>query len=390
MDIMDLKTINRFSIVIIGNLNPAILHPEWFDRNQILPPSEIRDIIEIRSQDLKELEGMKVRFIGSNTFVSAADTRLGLPSYTIKATPERFEASTTKKEKFEELAEFVTTTFKVLEHTPVSAIGINFDSVLKFSQSANDLVNPAMNFNSADKTLSLIELEVGETAKFSHAYASAYDIIIDGSSVAEFSWYGEDETSLKGSFVHNTNQGNRPEIIEGLNVGDYTSINGDLIGNSAVQVTCTSGTLKLYGILWHVYKNNLIPFNDLDLAGTWAEEAWDYSHPNSVYTDVIDDYLTFTYKRSGATIFLNRQSAAGIVDVYLNGEIYLADEDLYTTATFVKPIYITHAESDYYDDIGDTVNTVTVHLKGVNVSAISPVATNRRLGVVMVKEFDRR
>jgi len=140
MDIMDLKTINRFSIVIIGNLNPAILHPEWFDRNQILPPSEIRDIIEIRSQDLKELEGMKVRFIGSNTFVSAADTRLGLPSYTIKATPERFEASTTKKEKFEELAEFVTTTFKVLEHTPVSAIGINFDSVLKFSQSANDLV----------------------------------------------------------------------------------------------------------------------------------------------------------------------------------------------------------------------------------------------------------
>lgn len=258
------------------------------------------------------------------------------------------------------------------------------------NSSANDLVNPAMRFNSADKTLSLIELEVGETAKFSHAYPSGYDIIIDGSSVAEFSWYSQNGATLRGSSVHNTNQGNRPEIIEGQQSGAYTSITGNLMGNSGIQVTCTSGTLKLYGLLWHVYKSDLIPFKNLDFVGTWGEESEDYSHPNSAYTDTIGDTFTFKYKGSGATIFLSRESAAGIVDIYLNGEIFMADLDLYSTGTFIKTLYITHAESDYYDDILHSKNTVTVHLKGVNGSAITPVATNRRLGVIMVKEFDRR
>ena len=46
MDIEERKTIQRSTVVILGNFNPAIIHPEWLDRNQVLPPNEVRDIAE--------------------------------------------------------------------------------------------------------------------------------------------------------------------------------------------------------------------------------------------------------------------------------------------------------------------------------------------------------
>ncbi len=141
MDIEEIKTIQRSSVVILGNFNPAILHPEWLDRHQVLPPTEVRDIAESKEREVKDLEGLKVKFISSNVLVSGLQTRLSLPSYRISVTPDKFEASTAIKEKFEELCSFVAETFKILAHTPVNALGINFISSLKFSKSARDLMH---------------------------------------------------------------------------------------------------------------------------------------------------------------------------------------------------------------------------------------------------------
>lgn len=140
MDIKELKTIRRPSIVIIGNFNPAIHHPEWFDRNQLLPPSEVRDIAKVSQSEIKDLEGLKLKFVGSNVYVSGDMTRLNLPSYRISVTPDRFEATTTKKEKFLELQNFIAGTFKILEHTPIISLGINFLSSLKFSERSSILM----------------------------------------------------------------------------------------------------------------------------------------------------------------------------------------------------------------------------------------------------------
>lgn len=136
MDIKEIETIGNFGIVILGNFNPAILHPEWLDRNQVLPPHEVREIAESKRKEVKGLEGIKVKFIGSNILVSGVETRLKLPSYNIGVTPDKFEVSTSNKDKYEELPEFVAATFKILEHTPITAIGINFMSSLKFSKRA--------------------------------------------------------------------------------------------------------------------------------------------------------------------------------------------------------------------------------------------------------------
>lgn len=141
MDIEEIKTIRRSSLVILGNFNPAIIHPEWLDRNQVLPPTEVRDIAESKEGDVRDLEGLKVKFIASNVLVSGSQTRLSLPSYQITVTPDKFEAETVKKEKFKELYEFMAETFKILAHTPVNALGINFISSLKFSESAKDLIH---------------------------------------------------------------------------------------------------------------------------------------------------------------------------------------------------------------------------------------------------------
>lgn len=81
-------------MVVLGNINPAILHPEWFDRYTILPAQEVRGIAEKGPEMEKELGEVKVKIATSNIFVSGIETRLHLPSFRIYATPEKFEAST--------------------------------------------------------------------------------------------------------------------------------------------------------------------------------------------------------------------------------------------------------------------------------------------------------
>jgi hypothetical protein len=113
MDIEEIKTIRRSIVVILGKFNPAIIHPEWLDRNQVLPPTEVRDIaeskevhphtevrdiVESKEGKVRDLEGHKVKFIASNVLVSGSLTRLSLPSYQILVTPDKFEAETAIKE----------------------------------------------------------------------------------------------------------------------------------------------------------------------------------------------------------------------------------------------------------------------------------------------------
>lgn len=251
---------------------------------------------------------------------------------------------------------------------------------------ADDFVNPAVQYAGLATASSVIELEVGEVVKFSHPYATGYDIIYDASMVADIEWFIQNEATSQGTFSSTVFSGNLPKLIEGTQANG----SGDHTANKAIQIKCTSGTAKIYGILWHTYKNNTLSLKELKLNGSWNSEAWDYSQPVHLYTDTEDDSFSFTFTGSAAEIYLNKQSAAGIVDVYLNGELIIDDQDLYSTGTYALPIYISPEIIDNHYGIPSTTNTVTVQLVGVNGSAITPLATNRRLGVLMVKEFNRQ
>ncbi len=110
--IFDLAT-----IVLVGSFNPRIFQPEWFVRHGLLQAKDIEGVnIEIISNDyaIFELPWLKVEVLG-----------------------DRFMARTEDESKFSPLKDLVVGTFKILEHTPISAIGLNREISFDFLTSEN-------------------------------------------------------------------------------------------------------------------------------------------------------------------------------------------------------------------------------------------------------------
>ncbi|WP_435550072.1 hypothetical protein [Desulfobacterium sp. N47] len=98
--------INNVSIVLVGNLNPAIFHPAWFVANNILSK--------------EDLKSAKVEIIHQHLAVFKVGDWLHLT-----AEPNRF-ISETSEPPFVRLSDFVVKTFgEALIHTPISQMGIN-------------------------------------------------------------------------------------------------------------------------------------------------------------------------------------------------------------------------------------------------------------------------
>jgi hypothetical protein len=96
---------DNVSIVVVGKFNPAIFHPQWFARFNLLGPEETEDAkLEISHPDISI-------FTAGWAKVQVAEERAV------------FETSDpTKKNEVRDLA---LGTFQVLEHTPLRAFGIN-------------------------------------------------------------------------------------------------------------------------------------------------------------------------------------------------------------------------------------------------------------------------
>lgn len=93
------------SAVLLGQFNPAIFHPLWFANQNLLSEAETR------TADLRlthsELSAFRAGWL------------------TIEVTQSSFKAQTTSAAHFVMLRDLVVGTFQVLEHTPVTAVGIN-------------------------------------------------------------------------------------------------------------------------------------------------------------------------------------------------------------------------------------------------------------------------
>ncbi len=103
--------IEGVSIVLVGTFNPGIFQPAWFAAQGL-----------IRKEEAEEAEIELVR-------PEVAAFRLEWLH--MQVLHERFIASTDQVASFEVLRDFVVGTFLVLEHTPVSKLGLNFDRHFK-------------------------------------------------------------------------------------------------------------------------------------------------------------------------------------------------------------------------------------------------------------------
>lgn len=93
------------SVVLLGSFNPAIFHPQWFASQNLLPKGEA------------ESATIKV--------VVPAVCEFETERFQIQVVQERFMAISKPGANSEPLRDLLVGTFFILEHTPVTAMGLN-------------------------------------------------------------------------------------------------------------------------------------------------------------------------------------------------------------------------------------------------------------------------
>jgi hypothetical protein len=159
--------LNSSTIVLLGNFNPAIFQTYWLDRFKILTTQEIQ-WAEGKKPKKIELPGSK--FIVEEVpyiMVTANHTLLQVPSLQIEIFPDRYICSSKNKEAFSRIKNVTISIFKVLEHTPIKAVGINFEGDCKFRKGAQEILKDLfVNNNSAFKKTFGDEFRIGGAIEF--------------------------------------------------------------------------------------------------------------------------------------------------------------------------------------------------------------------------------
>jgi len=105
------------SIVLVGNFNPKIFHPEWFIRKEIIEDWDYSNDKIINLPDLTQLE-----------LPSSRKITVLLNQFTLRSSLASDHLA---------LKDMVTSTFSILGETPTAQMGMNYTSVIKLSNKSN-------------------------------------------------------------------------------------------------------------------------------------------------------------------------------------------------------------------------------------------------------------
>jgi hypothetical protein len=101
------------SVVLVGSFNPSIFQPKWLSSKGIIQEAEGEDAnIQIISPEISSFTAKWLE---------------------VQVTRNRFSASTTDAAHFEVLRDCVVSVFTLLEHTPVTQMGLNSDMHYRMS-----------------------------------------------------------------------------------------------------------------------------------------------------------------------------------------------------------------------------------------------------------------
>ena len=95
------------TLVLRGNFNPSIFQPAWFGAQSLLPNAAVAS--------------------AKISIVRPEVTVFSIEWCRIEVTEDRFAIGSTHEAYFERLADLVIKTFRILIHTPVHMMGINYD-----------------------------------------------------------------------------------------------------------------------------------------------------------------------------------------------------------------------------------------------------------------------
>ena len=101
--------LKQFSIVLVGDFNPAMFSPQWFGKNNILPAEDVEFALSEKSTPI----------------VSSAITIFRTNQLSIKIDTRRFQV-VALKEPLIVLKDFITKTFENLSNYTITAYGFNY------------------------------------------------------------------------------------------------------------------------------------------------------------------------------------------------------------------------------------------------------------------------
>lgn len=105
------KELINYSIVIVGSMNPAIHNPSWYRRTELIDA----DAETVALSDLSFVTSSQISQFQTSTF-------------SVQCVQERWRISSDEESSFEKINDVTLKAFdERLPHTPISAVGLNFD-----------------------------------------------------------------------------------------------------------------------------------------------------------------------------------------------------------------------------------------------------------------------
>lgn len=105
------------SIVFVGSFNPAIFHPEWLLRHQLITHDDVK--------------GAKVEIIHVDI------SKFTLEWLAVDVFRHKFTIRTNDPSRFAPLKDLMISVFKILDHTPIKQLGINLTSTYEIDTEEN-------------------------------------------------------------------------------------------------------------------------------------------------------------------------------------------------------------------------------------------------------------
>lgn len=132
------KPIGRTIFVAVGSFNPAIFHPDWFDRHSILPAEETQTLMAPPTvKKLPEI-GATLEY-GKHFLVDPTQAVLNCKAMKFNVQRDKFQIECEKRDDFPFMLEVIKKIFMLLPETPINAYGFNFHEHLECEENIQQI-----------------------------------------------------------------------------------------------------------------------------------------------------------------------------------------------------------------------------------------------------------